>query len=56
MKIVDYNKIAWSNYFKEYIRCVRYYSDTDWYFVINEDFDNKHTRKAKSKYSYFEWI
>lgn len=52
----NYHKKAWSSYFGAYIRCVKYISDTDWYFVINEDIDNRYVRKAGSKYSDFNWV
>ncbi len=49
------NKIAWSDYFKDYIRCVRYISDDHWYFVFRDDVDNRNVMRAGSKYSYFSW-
>lgn len=55
MKSINYNKIAWSEYFNGYIRCVKYYSDTCWYFVIKEDLGCR-VRKASTKYSYFNWL
>lgn len=47
--------MTWSNYFNAYIKCVKYISDTDWYFVIVGD-TNSRIHKAKSRYSTFNWI
>ena len=47
------NKKAWSNYFKSYIVCVKYISDTNWYFYL---LGNKgRILKAQTAYSYFDW-
>ena len=47
------NKKAWSNYFKSYIVCVKYISDTNWYFYL---LGNKgRVLKAQTAYSYFDW-
>lgn len=47
------NKKAWSNYFKSYIVCVKYISDTNWYFYL---LGNKgRVLKAQTAYSCFNW-
>ena len=49
-------KKAWSNFFNSYIRCVKYISDKEWYFVLNDDVDNRNIRRAGTNYSFFNWF
>lgn len=51
------NRIAWSDYFGRYIRCVKYISNTEWYFefIYDESENLKKPIKAKSPYDSFKW-
>lgn len=53
---VDLKKKAWSHYFSEYVRCVKYVSDKEWYFVFDFDTKNRNVMKAVTPYSLFEWV
>lgn len=52
--------IAYSNYFKYYIKLVNFKSETDWSFVLCNKkgkvyFWNRKPMKARSKFSDFKW-
>lgn len=49
------NKIAWSDFFQEFIICVKYLADDNWYFIFRDAVGNQNPIKAKTKYSYFDW-
>lgn len=54
-------KIAYSNYFKRYIKLVDFKSDDDWTFSFCNKkgkvcFWERRIIKARSKYSSFNWI
>lgn len=53
--LFDRNKLAWSEYFKSYIKCVHYIDDEHWYFADGYDLDNRNVMKAGTRYSYFKW-
>ena len=58
---VDYNKIAYSEYFKSFIKCVDYYDNDNWYFVLcnrrgHKKLFNKIVHKANTSYNNFTWI
>ena len=56
---MNYNKIAWSNYFNSYIKCTHYESDNNWFFVKC----NKNGKKRffaslyqnSENYNHFDW-
>lgn len=55
------NMIAWSEYFKSYIKAIDLKSDTDWTFVICNKkgrtyFWNRKPLRARSKFSDFKWM
>lgn len=50
------NKIAYSKYFQEFIICVKYVSDDEWYFIFKDAVGNQKPRRARTKYSYFTWV
>lgn len=50
------NKIAWSDFFQEFIVCVKYLADDNWYFIFRDAVGNQNPIKAKTRYSYFDWF
>ena len=49
------NKIAWSNFFKSNIICVKHISDDNWYFVLEGDVDHRNVMHAQTNYNFFSW-
>lgn len=50
-------KIARSNYFSCNIKCVKYVSDEEWYFVLIDEYGDIRSKimKANSNYDMFKW-
>lgn len=50
-------KVAWSNYFSCFIKCVMYKSDEEWYFVLTDEHNEIRSKimKARSNYNKFNW-
>lgn len=50
-------KIAFSPFFNANIRCVKYVSDIEWYFVLLDNNRNPASRiyKAQTNYSHYKW-
>lgn len=50
--------IAWSKFFKSYIKLCDYKTDTNWSFWLCDETGrtkNRYPRKASSNYKKFEW-
>lgn len=51
--------IAWSSFFKSYIKLCEYKTDTNWSFWLCDENGNlkvRSPRKAHSNYNCFEWV
>lgn len=50
--------VAWSSYFKSYIKVMSYVDDTHWTFSLCDEKGNLKSRRvmpANSKYTVFKW-